>query len=127
MTIMTKKLLFLLFSLSFTCIAQISEAEIINEIKSLLKEGTMPRMGFNQWVDTYAPVLLSSPKEPVKKLGETLEAIRQGNTSKISAFSVLPDFDKAVQAYDPQFKRSILGTPRLVAKGTYWYFSSPKK
>ncbi len=102
------------------------EETIINEIKSLLKDGKMPSMSFNQWVDTHAPMLLRSDKEPVKKLGETLEAIRQGNTSKISALSVLPAFDKAVQVYDPQFKRSILGTPRLLAKGTSWYFSSPK-
>ena len=103
------------------------EKAIIEEIKSLLKHGKVPSLSFTQWVDTHAPILLQSNKEPVKTLGKTLKAIRQGNTAQISAFKVLPQFDKAVQVYDPEFKRSMLGTPGLIAKGTYWYFSSPKK
>lgn len=105
----------------------VQEAEIIQEIKSLLKGGRVPSLSFNQWVDTHGPILLTSNKQSVQKLGETLQAIRQGNTANISAFKVLPSFEKAVQEYDPKFRISLLTKPVIIAKGTYWYFSAPKK
>ncbi len=108
-------------------LASKKERAIIEEIKSLLKDGKVPSLSFTQWVDTHLPVLLESKKEPVRTLGETLQAIRQGNTAKIRAFNVLPTFEKAVQAYDKKFYISMLSKPVIIAKGTYWYFSSPKK
>ncbi len=103
------------------------EAVIIDEIKSLLAHGKVPSLSFNEWVDTHTPILLKSDKDAVKKLGETLQAIRKGDTAKISAFKVLPNFEKAVQEYDSKFRISMLSKPIIIAKGTYWYFSAPKK
>lgn len=100
---------------------------IIDEIKSLLKDGKVPHLSFNEWIDAYVPTLLCSNKPPVAQLGKTLQAIRQGNLMSLSGFKILPQFEQAVQAYDSTFKISMFSKPVIIAKGTYWYFSSPKK
>ncbi|GEM_PF-4492048 len=106
---------------------QSKEAAVIDEIKSLLQKGAIPSLSFNEWCDTYLSTLITSKKEPVKKLGLTLQNLRQRNMGKISAFQVLPTFEKAVQEYDPQFYIKTLKKPVIIAKGSYWYFSRPKK
>lgn len=109
-------------------VAHISQEEtIISEIKSLLKNGTVPSKPFNDWCDSYIPTLIVSKNAQVKDLGTTLQAIRNRQTEKISAFKVLPTFEKAVQVYDQNFHIRTLVKPVIIAKGTYWYFSRSKK
>ena len=108
-------------------LASKKERAIIEEIKSLLKDGKVPSLSFTQWVDTHLPVLLESKKEPVRTLGETLQAIRQGTRQKYGLLTCFLPLKKLVQAYDKKFYISMLSKPVIIAKGTYWYFSSPKK
>lgn len=105
----------------------VNEQCIIDEIKSLLKDGKVPNLSFNEWIDAHVPILLDSDKSSVAQLGKTLQAIRQGNILSVSGFKILPQFEKAVQAYDSTFKISMFSKPVIIAKGTYWYFSSPRK
>lgn len=106
---------------------QLSEKQAIEEIQSFLKNGKTPNLSFNDWCDAYIPTLITSSKEPVKKLGLTLQNLRRGNMGKISAFSVLPIFEKAVQEHDPSFRIKTLTKPWIITKGTVWYFSRSKK
>ncbi len=112
---------------SKTTSQQLSERQALEEIRSLLKNGKTPNLSFNDWCDAYIPTLITSSKEPVKKLGLTLQNLRQGNMGKISAFNVLPTFEKAVQEYDTGFRIKTFTKPWIITKGTYWYFSRSKK
>ncbi len=102
--------------------AQSAENAIINEIKALLQSGKTPQLSFKDWCTAKVPTLMQSQKPDVKKLAATLTDLQKGNLQNISAFKVLPTFEKAVQAHDPAFKIKMLTKPVIIAKGTYWYF-----
>lgn len=103
-----------------------TEEAVISEIRSLLKHGTIPRMSFKDWCDSYVPKLLNSEKASVKNLGITLDNINKGDVANVSAFKVIPTFEKAVKEYDPKFKINIFIKPVIIARGTCWYLKKSK-
>lgn len=86
------------------------EISIVDDIKLILTRKETPQTPFNAWCKNSSEVLQMSTNAALKDLGLALQDIHQNTGSALQALSLAPkalsivrQFEKGVQAIDPDF------------------------